>query len=94
MADYKEYKCKECGYSTYANPKGHDMMMMGDTQSFLCENCHEIVDILVSRYGEKMEEIVCPECGSKHIQKWNPVTGKCPKCGGKMKATGNQMFVD
>ena len=45
-------------------------------------------------YGEKPEKIVCPECGSEKIEKWNPKTGKCPKCGGDMKATGVCLCVD
>ena len=30
MATYYEYKCKGCGYTENANPKGKDMVMMGD----------------------------------------------------------------
>ena len=33
MATFYEYKCKGCGYTVNANPKGKDMVMMGgDTQ--------------------------------------------------------------
>ena len=30
MATFYEYKCKGCGYTVKANPKGKDMVMMGD----------------------------------------------------------------
>ena len=30
MATYYEYKCKGCGYTKAANPKGKDMVMMVD----------------------------------------------------------------
>lgn len=30
MASYYEYKCKGCGYTVNANPKGKYMVMMGD----------------------------------------------------------------
>ena len=30
MATFYEYKCKGCGYTVNANPKGKDMVMMGD----------------------------------------------------------------
>ena len=30
MATFYEYKCKSCGYTVNANPKGKDMVMMGD----------------------------------------------------------------
>lgn len=93
MGKYKEYKCKNCGYTVYANPKGKDMLMMGEVHNFLCPECKEIVDVLYP-YGKKPEKIVCPECGSENLQKWNPVKGKCPKCGGKFEETGMIMMVD
>ena len=93
MAHYKEYKCEDCGYTVAANPKGKDMVMMGEIYSYLCPDCKEIVDV-VNPHGEKLEKIVCPECGSDKIQEWDPVKGKCPKCGGIMKATGVCLCVD
>jgi len=38
MATLFEYKCKKCGYSINANPKGHDMIMSGELYSYLCED--------------------------------------------------------
>ena len=63
MATLFEYKCKKCGYSVSANPKGHDMVMMGEIYNYHCEDCNEIVELSCD-HGEKPEEI-CPECGSK-----------------------------
>ena len=88
MAKYKEYKCESCCYTVAANPKGHDVVMMGDVCSCKCEDCNEIVDVLTS------EKTVCPECGSDKLVKWNPIKGRCPKCGKKMKETGVIMMVD
>ena len=88
MGSYKEYKCEFCNYITAANPKGHDYIMSGKVRSYMCENCREIVDILDS------EKTQCPECGSEKLVKWNPIKGKCPKCGRKMKETGSYLFVD
>ena len=93
MATLLEYKCKNCGYTKSANPKGHDMIMMGELYTYHCEACKEIVDVLYP-YGEKPEKITCPECGSEKLQKWNPRTGKCPKCGEKMEKTDMVMMVD
>ena len=45
-------------------------------------------------YGEKPEKIVCPECGSEKLKKWNPRTGKCLKCGEKLEETDVVMMVD
>ena len=60
---------------------------------YQCEDCKEIVDVLYP-YGEKPEKIVCPECGSENLQKWNLKTGKCPKCGGNMKKTDIVILAD
>ena len=88
MAEYKENKCELCGYTVAANPKGHDVLMMGEVYSYMCQECKEIVDVLAS------EETVCPNCGSEKLVKWNPIKGKCPKCGKKMKETGIVLLVD
>ena len=93
MATLFEYKCKGCGYTVSANPKGHDMIMLGDSYSYICEDCKEIVDVLYP-YGGQPEKIAWPECGSENLQKWNPKTGKCPKCGGKLGKTGTVLMVD
>ena len=68
MATFFEYKCKGCGYTVKANPKGKDMVMMGEIHSYLCQDCKEIVEVLYE-YGKKHEKIVCPECGSDHLLK-------------------------
>ena len=93
MARLFEYKCKRCGYSINANPKGHDMIMSGELNSYLCEDCKEIVHVLYP-YGEKPEKITCPECGSENLKKWNPKTGECPKCEGKMEKTEIILMAD
>ena len=67
--------------------------MMGELYTYHCEACKEIVDVLYP-YGEKPEKITCPECGSEKLQKWNPRTGKCPKCGEKMEKTDIVIMAD
>ena len=94
MATYKQYQCKQCGYTVEANPKGHDLIMAGEVYTYLCKECQEIVDVLTSPFGKKAEKIQCPECGSEKLELWNPIKGKCPKCGGKFEETGMVMMVD
>ena len=73
MATYYEYKCKGCGYTVNSNPKGKDMVMMGELYSYHCKDCNEIVDVSCA-HGEKPEEI-CPKCGSKNISYWTRIIG-------------------
>ncbi len=95
MAQLKEYQCKKCKYTTLANPKGHDLVMMGKMYHFVCKECQEIVNVVTKDYNsKKIENPVCPECGSANLEKWNPRSGKCPKCGGDMEETEVVMFAD
>ena len=93
MATYFEYKCKGCGYTVNANPKGLDTIMMGEQYTYHCDDCKDIVYV-VNLYGKKPEKIACPECGSENLKKWNPKTGRCPKCGGDMEKTDVVLMVD
>ena len=88
MAEYEEYKCELCCYTVAANTKGHDFVMRGEVYSYMCQECWEIVNVLTS------EKTVCPNCSSEKLVKWNPIKGRCPKCGKKMKETGNVLMVD
>ena len=88
MAEYKQYKCDSCGYTVAANPKGHDVTMMGEVYSYMCEECHEIVCVPASK------KTACPKCGAEKLVKWNPVKGRCPKCNKKMQETGIVLMVD
>ena len=63
MAKYKEYKCESCCYTVAANPKGHDVVMMGEVCSCKCEDCNEIVDVLTS------EKTVCPDLQTKYDER-------------------------
>ena len=70
------------------------MVMLGELYNFLCKECREIVTEVAFPFGQKAEKIVCPECGSNKLELWNPKDGKCPKCGGKMKNTGDGYMID
>ena len=54
MATYYEYKCKGCGYTAYANPKGKDMVMMGELYSYHCEGCY-------SKLSGSIKAILCKQ---------------------------------
>ena len=93
MATLKGYKCVGCGYELMASPEGHDYLMMGEFAHFLCKKCCDIVEVHIP-LGEKLGKPVCPNCHSEDLVSWNPATGECPKCGGKLKETGKVICAD
>lgn len=93
MAYLNGYKCEECGYEVFANPKGHGLLMLGEIFCFACKNCRHIVNVNVA-YDEMPKKFICPDCGSENLEKWNPITGKCPKCNGVFRKTGTVLLED
>ena len=46
MATLNEYRCRRCGHTEYANPRGYDYFMMGRMQTPVPDKC--------PKCGEKM----------------------------------------
>lgn len=84
MARWSIYRCKECGYEVQTEPSGKYFLMSGKYQDYHCTKCEEIVSVNTSEL-DKSAKPKCPECNTELSQKWNPVSGKCPKCHGKME---------
>lgn len=86
MADFREYKCKKCGYRVRTEPKGHYALMTGEYYNFICNKCKEIVSISSSSLAQEMYGVRCPKCAVRnHLYTWNPLEGHCPKCNGRME---------
>ena len=94
MATWRTYKCTKCGYEVNTEPSGEYALMSGEYCNYLCPDCSEIVSVGHGFNASPSEEKPkCPECGSEAITKWNPVHGKCPKCGGKMKVVPGTIIM-
>ena len=79
--------------------------MMAVTDTYICTECKEIVDVLVGQYGEiyipdpptgevsennDSDYNKCPECETgKHLVEWNTRKKPCPRCDGRMKVDPN-----
>lgn len=92
MAIWRCYNCEKCGYEVLTEPCGKYTLASGDHCNYECKKCKEIVSINITI---SESETKCPDCNSKDIVQWNPITGQCPKCGGKMKQKEHfYMMVD
>ena len=81
MAQFQKYKCKNCDEEVYAEPQGHYALTSGEYYQFSCKGCKEIISLSAQELAEMRYEVCCPECGSKELSTWNPIEGRCPKCG-------------
>lgn len=85
MATFRTYKCRKCGCEVQTEPHGHYALMSGKFYNFKCSNCKKIVSISSTELAEMGYVLECPKCGEMDcLSTWNPVEGKCPKCGGSM----------
>ena len=83
MARYYEYKCKSCGYTVYANPKGEDMVMMGELYSYHCMECNEIVDVSCG-HGENLRKSA-QSVALEILRSGTPELGNVPSVGRKWR---------
>jgi len=95
MANFHVYKCEKCGYEVNTEPQGFYGLFSGQYYNFKCMACKNIVSISADDLAKMSYFPQCPECNENdHLSTWNPIDGRCPKCGGKMKDTGMIMMAD
>lgn len=57
--------------------------MSGEYINYLCPDCKDIVSVRTWDIKDP-SHVRCPQCGKENLVKWNPVSGRCPKCGGSI----------
>ena len=86
-----EFTC-ECGYNCQASG-GEDMGFIARVRTMVCQECTEVVDVLIGTSPKGMpypdEDFKksigrCSHCGGTHLTPW-PETFPCPKCQKNMK---------
>lgn len=90
MATLRIYHCEKCGYEVQTESSGKYALMSGMYQNFECKDCKEIVSVNIDN---SVSNIKCPDCGADGLTPWKPTTGKCPKCGGKMKKVKDYIIM-
>ena len=86
-----EFRCPECGYSATVSG-GLDCGMVAVVRTMVCDDCQEIVDVLVGKFGQEgptgdpsydKDLNVCPNCHKRHVHPWS-ASRNCPRCATKM----------
>jgi uncharacterized paraquat-inducible protein A len=92
MGTWSKFDCKKCGYTVNVSG-GKDFGMVAVVQTMICNDCKELVDVLIGRCGEtgKSGDIeydkdldVCPECRGTNLSTWSASTRSCPRCRQKL----------
>ncbi len=92
MAEFHNYICNKCGYEVRTEPRGYYSLSAGTFVNFRCDKCKEVQSVAINEMG--LYEINCPECLHPVSATWNPIEGKCPKCGGDMNEHGPILMAD
>jgi len=91
MGTRYEFRCRACGYSTTVSG-GLDHGMVAVVRTMTCDDCKEVVDVLVGKYGQEgptgdpsydKDLRVCPNCSRRRVRAWD-VGRSCPRCGSPM----------
>lgn len=95
MAELQQFKCP-CGHEVLSCSRGYYALMRGMVIQFRCTKCKDIVEVPVDELHQHFPFFRCPVCGNEHsLVTWNPVDGKCPKCGKhKMQKTDLVIMAD
>lgn len=93
MATLRTYRCKGCGYEVETEPAGHYSLVRGEHYNFSCKDCKEIVAISAHSLSQMNYSVHCPECHGENLSTWNPVDGRCPKCGNRMEAQSDIIIM-
>lgn len=95
MAWKQKYRCEGCGYEADLY-EGRGLFRQEIT-AVTCPDCKSIEQLVVGGIIADVapsfrSEVgrLCLRCGSDAIKIWDKRT--CPRCGGKMKATGEREF--
>jgi len=91
MGEKFNFTCPGCGHTALVSG-GRDMGMMAVVRTMTCEDCKELIDVRIGRYGKDgptgdpncdKDLDICPVCRGHNVCPW-PSRHPCPQCGGAM----------
>jgi predicted nucleic acid-binding Zn ribbon protein len=91
-----DYSCSNpsCGYEATVSG-GKDMGFCGEVETMVCLDCKEMMDVLTAAAPDlKPAEGKCDECGGKNLKVFHPGKTRCPKCGARLKKSGDFKLWD
>lgn len=92
MGTKYNFACPGCGYTVDWVSGGRDFGEIAVVRSMICEDCKDVVDVLIGRCGQDgptgdpdydKNLNLCPKCEGIRLHPW-PSEHPCPKCNEKM----------
>ena len=92
MGTLYKFDCENCGYTACVSG-GEDCGMMTVVKTMTCNDCNELMDILIGYSGELWEignpkydkdMYICSKCSGKNLSIWSATNRPCPKCSHKL----------
>lgn len=95
MGQAYTYRCGKCNYNVVSSGQ-LDWGFIAVVRPYICNDCKEVIDVLVGRMGqeipyemlnekEKKEYYCCKRCNGRNLTVWNPKWRRCPKCSRRMR---------
>lgn len=93
------FKCPNCDYSTCVSG-GVDAGMIAVVETMVCEDCREVVNVLVGRCGKvgptgdpeyDRDLNICPICRNRNLRPWDSEY-TCSRCHTKMQIDSSFSF--
>ena len=96
-----EFVCQQCGHSAEVSG-GRDVGMVAVVQTMVCQDCKELVDVLIGKQGREgptgdpdydRNLGRCPRCEGVGLITWDD-SRPCPRCDSEMIKGGTIALWD
>ena len=96
MGEHFQFSCPGCGFRAEVSG-GDDAGMEVITTTVLCEDCHNLFDVVIDDIGgsqnPKPRALRCPKSPRHKVGRWAS-GGPCPRCGKPLIKGGSVCLWD